>query len=78
MVYVAPMKALAAEVTGAFSRRLGPLGRFALLLSKPLFGISTRPELFRIGVKQTLASPHSYPLDGRQFTNTRVLSSTFA
>ena len=27
VVYVAPMKALAAEVTGAFSRRLGPLGR---------------------------------------------------
>ncbi|KAL3133984.1 hypothetical protein ABBQ32_008424 [Trebouxia sp. C0010 RCD-2024] len=26
VVYVAPMKALAAEVTGAFSRRLGPLG----------------------------------------------------
>lgn len=31
VVYVAPMKALAAEVTGAFSRRLGPLGRFILL-----------------------------------------------
>lgn len=26
VVYVAPMKALAAEVTAAFSRRLGPLG----------------------------------------------------
>ena len=26
VVYVAPMKALAAEVTAAFSRRLGPMG----------------------------------------------------
>ena len=26
IVYVAPMKALAAEITGAFSRRLDPLG----------------------------------------------------
>ena len=31
VVYVAPMKALAAEVTGAFSRRLGPLGMAASL-----------------------------------------------
>ena len=30
IVYVAPMKALAAEVTGAFSRRLGPLGELGL------------------------------------------------
>lgn len=29
VVYVAPMKALAAEVTAAFSRRLGPLGESA-------------------------------------------------
>ena len=28
VVYVAPMKALAAEVTAAFSRRLGPLGAY--------------------------------------------------
>ena len=31
IVYVAPMKALAAEVTGAFSRRLGPLGEPGLV-----------------------------------------------
>lgn len=31
VVYVAPMKALAAEVTGAFSRRLGPLGNLQLI-----------------------------------------------
>jgi len=33
VVYVAPMKALAAEVTAAFSRRLGPLGVFPQAIS---------------------------------------------
>ena len=32
IVYVAPMKALAAEVTAAFSHRLGPLGALECLL----------------------------------------------
>ena len=47
VVYVAPMKALAAEVTGAFSRRLGPLGRLPFDLTKPLIEHIKKSELFR-------------------------------
>ena len=37
IVYVAPMKALAAEVTAAFSHRLAPLGvSISLIMSKRL------------------------------------------
>jgi hypothetical protein len=38
IVYVAPMKALAAEITGAFSRRLDPLG----ILAGPLYELNDK------------------------------------
>ena len=47
VVYVAPMKALAAEVTAAFSKRLGPLGKHLLypeLLNLPVSSVSMQRE----------------------------------
>lgn len=40
IVYVAPMKALAAEVTAAFARRLGPLGEQPPATVAALLGFS--------------------------------------
>ena len=39
VVYVAPMKALAAEVTGAFSKRLQPLGEHQHVLNPSPCGL---------------------------------------
>ena len=56
VVYVAPMKALAAEVTAAFSRRLGPMGTlhsFTLVCSRTLTSLSQLQDClsshFRLG-----------------------------
>ena len=43
VVYVAPMKALAAEVTAAFSKRLQPLGEhWHVLWAFPLWALGVR------------------------------------
>lgn len=65
VVYVAPMKALAAEVTAAFSRRLGPMGKsypFILHWSVSYTRLPYRCQQATIHPAQTETLAHQGPL----------------